>query len=152
MSKIYTSITQLIGKTPLLELTNYEKKNELTATLLAKLELFNAAGCVKDRIAKAMIEESENRLKLAIVSGKFGIWDWNLVENTMIWDERMFELYGITKDTFSSNIEAWINGLHPDDKQRAIDDCKDSVETRASEPPCSLRNRRRSAAPRGPRA
>jgi PAS domain S-box-containing protein len=74
-------------------------------------------------IAKAMIEESENRLKLAIASGKLGIWDWNLVENTMIWDERMFELYGITNDTFPSNVDAWINGLHPDDKQRAIDDC-----------------------------
>lgn len=61
MSKIYTSITQLIGKTPLLELTNYEKKNGLKATMLAKLELFNAAGCVKDRIAKAMIDDAEEK-------------------------------------------------------------------------------------------
>ncbi|MBV5316009.1 MAG: PocR ligand-binding domain-containing protein [Prolixibacteraceae bacterium] len=73
--------------------------------------------------AKGMIEESEYRLKLATASGKLGIWDWNLVENTMIWDERMFELYGTTHDTFPNNIDAWINGLHPDDKQMAIDAC-----------------------------
>ncbi len=61
MSKIYTSIDQLIGKTPLLELTNYEKKNELDARILAKLEYFNPAGSVKDRIAKAMIDDAEAR-------------------------------------------------------------------------------------------
>jgi cysteine synthase A len=59
MSKIYTSVDQLIGKTPLLELTNYEKKNELGARILAKLESFNPAGSVKDRIAKAMIDDAE---------------------------------------------------------------------------------------------
>ena len=59
MSKIYTSADQLIGKTPLLELTNTEKKLGLKATILAKLEYFNPAGSVKDRIAKAMIDEAE---------------------------------------------------------------------------------------------
>ena len=59
MSKIYTSADQLIGKTPLLELTNIEKKLGLKATILAKLEYFNPAGSVKDRIAKAMIDEAE---------------------------------------------------------------------------------------------
>ena len=59
MSKIYQSLTDLIGKTPLLELTNYEKKNGLKATVIAKLEYFNPAGSVKDRIAKAMIEDAE---------------------------------------------------------------------------------------------
>jgi len=59
MSKIYKNLTQLIGKTPLLELTNYEKKNELSVTILAKLESFNPAGSVKDRIAKAMLDDAE---------------------------------------------------------------------------------------------
>lgn len=59
MSKIYKSLTDLIGKTPLLELSNYEKKNQLNVTLVAKLEYFNPAGSVKDRIAKAMIDEAE---------------------------------------------------------------------------------------------
>ena len=59
MSTIYTSADQLIGKTPLLELTNIEKEEGLDATLLAKLEYFNPAGSVKDRIAKAMIDDAE---------------------------------------------------------------------------------------------
>ena len=59
MSNIYTSADQLIGKTPLLELTNIEKEEGLEAKLLAKLEYFNPAGSVKDRIAKAMIDDAE---------------------------------------------------------------------------------------------
>ncbi len=59
MSKISKSLTELIGKTPLLELTNYEKKHELKATVIGKLEYFNPAGSVKDRIAKAMIDDAE---------------------------------------------------------------------------------------------
>ena len=59
MEKIYTSIDQLIGRTPLMELTQVEKKENLKARLLAKLEYFNPAGSVKDRVAKAMIEDAE---------------------------------------------------------------------------------------------
>ena len=59
MSNIYTSADQLIGKTPLLELTHIEKEEGLEATILAKLEYFNPAGSVKDRIAKAMIDDAE---------------------------------------------------------------------------------------------
>ncbi|MBE6997539.1 MAG: cysteine synthase family protein, partial [Ruminococcaceae bacterium] len=59
MSKIYTSADQLIGNTPLLELTHLEKALGLEAKVLAKLEYFNPAGSVKDRIAKAMIEDAE---------------------------------------------------------------------------------------------
>ena len=59
MSKVYTSAAQLIGNTPLLELTNIEKKYDLKAKIVAKLEYFNPAGSVKDRIAKAMIEDAE---------------------------------------------------------------------------------------------
>ncbi len=61
MSHIYTSADQLIGRTPLLELTNIEKKQKLHAKLLAKLEYFNPAGSVKDRVAKAMIDDAEKR-------------------------------------------------------------------------------------------
>ena len=65
MSNIYTSADQLIGKTPLLELTHIEKQYDLKAKILAKLEYFNPAGSVKDRIAKAMIDDAE-------ASGKLG--------------------------------------------------------------------------------
>ena len=80
MSKIYTSADQLIGRTPLLELTHVEKEEGLEARILAKLEYFNPAGSVKDRIAKAMLDEAEasDRLKpdsviLEPTSGNTGI-------------------------------------------------------------------------------
>ena len=62
--KVYEKITDLIGGTPLLELKNYESQKELSATILAKLEYFNPAGSVKDRIAKAMIDDAEARGEL----------------------------------------------------------------------------------------
>ena len=80
MAKVYTSITQLIGGTPLVELKNYEAEKNLQATILAKLEYFNPAGSVKDRIAKAMLDDAEAKglLKpgatiIAPASGNTGI-------------------------------------------------------------------------------
>lgn len=64
MSKIYKTADQLIGKTPLLELTHIEKEEDLKATILAKLEYFNPAGSVKDRIAKAILDDAEARGEL----------------------------------------------------------------------------------------
>lgn len=78
--RTYKTITELVGKTPLLELSNYEEANNLKATILAKLEYFNPAGSVKDRIAKAMVDDAEAKglLKLGSViieptSGNTGI-------------------------------------------------------------------------------
>lgn len=62
--KIYKSITELIGKTPLLELTNYEKKNNLSAKIYAKLEYFNPAGSAKDRVALKMLDDAEKSGKI----------------------------------------------------------------------------------------
>jgi cysteine synthase A len=80
MSKVYKSLTDLIGHTPLLELSNYEREHELKATVVAKLEYFNPAGSVKDRIAKAMIEDAEakgllnsNSVIIEPTSGNTGI-------------------------------------------------------------------------------
>ncbi|MGM9571337.1 MAG: pyridoxal-phosphate dependent enzyme, partial [bacterium] len=61
MGRIYKSLLDLVGNTPLLEVTNYEKKRNLKATILAKLEYFNPAGSVKDRIAKAMVDDAEKK-------------------------------------------------------------------------------------------
>lgn len=61
MGRVYKSLTELVGKTPLLELSNYNKKHNLEATVIAKLEYYNPAGSVKDRIAKAMIEDAEKK-------------------------------------------------------------------------------------------
>ena len=65
MSNVYTSIDQLIGHTPLLELTHFEADEDLKARVLVKLEYFNPAGSVKDRVAKNMIDEAEKAGKLA---------------------------------------------------------------------------------------
>ena len=59
MSKIYNSVDELIGRTPLLRLTNIEESEKLSACLLVKLEMFNPAGSVKDRVAKAMLDDAE---------------------------------------------------------------------------------------------
>ena len=61
MSNIYQSLTDLIGRTPLLRLKNFEAENGVEAELVAKLEYFNPAGSVKDRIAKAMIDDAEKK-------------------------------------------------------------------------------------------
>ena len=61
MAKIYKSVTELIGKTPIIELGNIEEKHSLNTKILAKLEYFNPAGSVKDRVAKAMIEDAEEK-------------------------------------------------------------------------------------------
>ena len=76
MSNIYKSAAELIGKTPLLELSNIEKKNDLKANILAKLEYFNPAGSVKDRIAFQMIEDAEKdgtypNVPDAVITGLF---------------------------------------------------------------------------------
>ncbi|MDE5860769.1 MAG: pyridoxal-phosphate dependent enzyme, partial [Ruminococcus sp.] len=80
MSKIYKSIAELVGRTPLLELTNYEKKHNLQAKILVKLEYYNPNQSVKDRIALAMVEDAERSGKLKkgdtiieLTSGNTGI-------------------------------------------------------------------------------
>lgn len=80
MSKIYSTLSDLIGRTPLLELSNYERKHGLKAKIIAKLEYFNPAGSVKDRIAKAMIDDAEakgllnpNSVIIEPTSGNTGI-------------------------------------------------------------------------------
>jgi len=76
MSKIYNSLTELIGRTPLLRLSNYNNVNRLNATIIGKLEYFNPAGSVKDRIAKSMIEDAEEKgilNRLSLKSSKSGI-------------------------------------------------------------------------------
>ena len=75
MAKIAKQLTELIGNTPLLELTNYEKENELEANLIVKLEYFNPLGSVKDRVGKAMIEDAEEKGILKEVDGTMDMND-----------------------------------------------------------------------------
>ena len=70
MAKIAKQLTELIGNTPMLELVNYEKKNNLKAKIAAKLEYFNPLGSVKDRVANAMIEEA---IKNGKINNEFSV-------------------------------------------------------------------------------
>jgi len=74
--------------------------------------------------ADECLHDIMQRLKLATASGRLGVWDWSLEGDIMVWDDRMFELYGINRDTIPASIDAWKNGLHPDDRERAIAECQ----------------------------
>lgn len=64
----------------------------------------------------------KQRLELAIRSANLGIWDWEITNNIMTWDDKMLELYGLTRETFPGGVEAWQNGLHPEDRERIIEE------------------------------
>ncbi len=70
------------------------------------------------------LRSATQRLKLATQSGKLGVWDWDITNNIMVWDERMFELYGLTPETFPGCIEALQNCLHPEDRDKTIEECR----------------------------
>lgn len=62
----------------------------------------------------------DDRMRVAVESANIGIWDWNVGDNTLIWDEKMFELFGIVQHKFEHAYEAWESSLHPEDKERAV--------------------------------
>jgi len=70
------------------------------------------------KAAEEALHQLSNRLSLAVKAGGVGIWDWDLVNNTLTWDDQMFALYGITREQFSGAYDAWQAGLHPDDRTR----------------------------------
>ena len=79
MAKIAKNLTELIGRTPLMELAEYSRKYGLKQNIIAKLEAFNPAGSVKDRVALAMIEDAEARGALkpgATIIVEIPVWDW----------------------------------------------------------------------------
>jgi signal transduction histidine kinase/HAMP domain-containing protein len=74
---------------------------------------------VKNRTKE--LEETTNRMVLATKSAQIGIWEWDVVNNVLTWDDQMYKLYGLKKGDFSGAYEAWQNGLHPDDKKNGED-------------------------------
>jgi len=76
------------------------------------------------RKAEETTRNINDRLELATRSAGIGIWDFDIQKNELIWDDRMFELYGVSKKEFSGTYEAWIAGLHPEDRERADNEVK----------------------------
>ena len=72
--------------------------------------------------AESLVRELGQRHLLATQSAKLGVWDWDIATNNMRWDDRMLELYGLTRESFPGRVEAWQKGLHPEDRERAIED------------------------------
>jgi len=78
--------------------------------------------------AKETAERSEQRLILANKISQLGVYDWDIKNETLIWDERTFELYGVESDNEFSSYEIWSNGLHPDDKDRVEKEVQYALE------------------------
>jgi PAS domain S-box-containing protein len=75
--------------------------------------------------AEEEVRRLNERITLATRSAKIGIWDWDIDTNELIWDDKMYEIYGREKDTFKGAYETWLHSLHPDDKERYIKVCGD---------------------------
>lgn len=86
----------------------------------AIVKLLGTALDITDRKqAEEQLRHLSDRLTLAVKSGAIAIWDWNVTENILTWDDRMYELYGITPNQFTSVYDAWANSVHPDDRPLA---------------------------------
>lgn len=82
----------------------------------AKINLQLSKEIAERRRGEEALRESEERLKLAAEAGRVGIWDWNLVNDTLVWDDAMFSLYGTRRENFSGTYAAWAALLHPEDR------------------------------------
>ncbi|HEY3371484.1 MAG TPA: PAS domain S-box protein [Prolixibacteraceae bacterium] len=82
-------------------------------------------------VSRQKVEQSEYRLKLATASAGLGIWDWDVLSNEQVWDDKMFEFYGIDQNTFAQIEDPWAHGMHPEDQQRAIDECNAALRGEA---------------------
>ncbi len=75
------------------------------------------------------VEEARKRLTLASDAAHLGIWDWDIVNNNLIWDDRMYELFGQDKNSSEKTFELWANTLHPEDKDKAIEEVNDTLNS-----------------------
>ena len=79
------------------------------------------------KLSQTTLQESEERLSLAVRSAGVGIWDWNLQTKQMVWDESMFELYNMKHEDFNNAVDAWEKSLHPEDRQRAENEITSAI-------------------------
>jgi len=80
---------------------------------------------------EAALLESNQRIQLATESAHLAVWDWDLQAGTMVWDDRMFELYGKTRLEINGTVQDWKDGLHPEDLERAVTECEAAIKGEA---------------------
>ena len=110
--------------------------------------LFTVEDITERRRIDEALRQSQESLTLATEAARIGIWDWDVVANKLVWDDRMYELYGIREQDFSGAYDAWQAGLHPEDLARgdaaiaaAIDGVKDfNIEFRVLWPNGEVHN------------
>ncbi len=85
---------------------------------MQKLLLEQARDALEDRVKKRTeeLKQMNERFSLATRAAHLGVWDWDLQKNELVWDNRMYELYGVKREDFASAYEAWLQGVHPDDR------------------------------------
>ena len=92
---------------------------DITQRKKVELELINT---------KIKAEENEFRLKLAVESAKLGVWDWDIRENILSWDDTMHSIFGIVTKTNTNKFESWLNSLHPEDKEKVIQEVESAIK------------------------
>jgi PAS domain S-box-containing protein len=98
------------------------ENNELTRAIGSFTDITDHKRIENELIrAKEKSEQNENRLKLAITAGQYGVWDWETATNIMHWNDRMFELYGVSPDADLSDAKVWTMTIHPEDRHRVLD-------------------------------
>ncbi|MEB3883206.1 PAS domain S-box protein [Lyngbya sp. CCY1209] len=91
--------------------------------------IYAAARDISDRKrTEGQLRDLSDRLALALKSGAIGTWEWDVVNDVLTWDDRMYELYGVARSDFGGAYDAWIGGLHPDDRQTAISVLEKALE------------------------
>ncbi|MDR3629899.1 MAG: PAS domain S-box protein, partial [Desulfocapsaceae bacterium] len=110
--------------------THYKTPHHLDDSSLQLIDLLgrHAADIIDHFQIEMELNQYAQRLQLATASAKLGIWDWNVTENHLIWDKRMLELYGMDQEKFSGRVNAWEDSLHPDDRQRTVEECKAALK------------------------
>ena len=82
----------------------------------------------KEKRQRLKYQELDNRMRVALQSVNVGIWDFDIVNNTLIWDENMYELYQVNKEDFSGDFEAWESTVHPDDKEKSLIELQQAID------------------------
>jgi len=79
------------------------------------------------KLAEDNLKEQSARLQLATRAGGVGIWDYNIINNILVWDDQMFKLYGLDKNKFNGVYDAWLTGVHPEDKERCDSEMQNAI-------------------------